>query len=131
MRLKGNRFKQNDVADRFWCKVDKSGDCWEWLACKNKKGYGHFGMADRSNRLAHRVSLWLSGGMDDLNSPLFVCHSCDNPSCVNPDHLFLGTAKANNDDMMKKGRSHDRKAYLINTKELVKNYMSAMTATSS
>lgn len=86
---------------RFWDKVDKSGDCWEWLAHKDGSGYGKF-MLDGSSRLAHRVSADLSG----LSiKGVCVCHKCDNPGCVNPDHFFLGTRGDNNRDRHVKGRS--------------------------
>ena len=87
--------------NRFWEKVDKSGDCWEWTAYKNKAGYGVLGFKT-GNKLAHRVSAKLHGM---VISGLFVCHHCDNPGCVNPEHLFVGTAKDNAVDMTRKGRN--------------------------
>lgn len=94
----------------FWNKVNKDGSvpahmphlgkCWEWTAAKHKQGYGIFG---RSNeRLAHRISWILINGKIPNN--LFVLHSCDNPSCVNPDHLFLGTDLDNAQDRDNKAR---------------------------
>ena len=89
--------------NRFWDKVDKTttpDDCWEWKAVK-LKGYGQFWFKDKM-ALAHRVSWELSFG--PIPNGLNVLHKCDNPSCVNPAHLFLGTPKDNAQDSLKKGR---------------------------
>jgi hypothetical protein len=95
---------------RFWSKVDKSGECWVWTAkalCEN--GYGRFYVGKKPLR-AHRYSWELANG--PITDGLFVCHRCDNPPCVNPAHLFLGTHQDNMQDMVAKGRSRDRrKAY--------------------
>jgi len=91
----------------FWEKVDKTGDCWLWTAGKNKQGYGRFGIyrEGRSFRInAHRVSYFISIG--NINNDLLVCHKCDNPTCVNPSHLFLGTHKDNAIDRVNKGRNN-------------------------
>ena len=86
--------------DRFWEKVDKSGDCHVWTATKNNSGYGVFFVAGRT-LLAHRLVACLGGA--DPCAPV-VMHSCDNPACVNPEHLSAGTHKSNAQDMVAKGR---------------------------
>lgn len=86
--------------NRFWSKVNKTDDCWEWTGGKNSGGYGRF-VVDGSITLAHRYSVELDG-RDPTGK--FVCHHCDNPSCVNPEHLFVGTNHDNVKDMMNKNR---------------------------
>lgn len=85
-----------DPAD-FWKHVDKTARCWLWLGSRNYKGYGLY----RSFK-AHRVAWLLTFG--DIPNGLCVCHACDNPPCVNPSHLWLGTHQANATDKMRKGR---------------------------
>lgn len=94
------RAKQS-FEDRFWSKVDTSGDCWVWTAERTKDGYGRFALHGRSRR-AHRVAYLLCIGQ--IPDGLFVCHRCDNPPCCNPAHLFLGTDLDNVNDSITKGR---------------------------
>lgn len=84
----------------FWEKVQKN-DCWIWTAAKNEKGYGIFCIEGRTYK-AHRLSYLLSVGA--IPEGMCVLHKCDVPSCVNPDHLFIGTRADNNADMLAKGR---------------------------
>ena len=92
------------VKDRFWEKVNVTSDknCWEWQASKMGYGYGQFGISSGKVVLAHRYSWIIHYG--EIPNNLFVLHHCDNPSCVNPKHLFLGTQADNVFDMRNKGR---------------------------
>lgn len=86
-------------------KVAESG-CWEWQAFIGENGYGMFRIGHRMVP-AQRASYIIFNG-DIPNRYILVCHHCDNPKCVNPNHLFLGTHQDNMDDMIKKGRNVKR-----------------------
>lgn len=86
---------------RFWEKVVKTDGCWNWNGTKFQSGYGAIGIGGILKR-AHRVSWELKNG--PITNGLHVLHKCDNPGCVRPDHLFLGTQKDNMVDKTKKGR---------------------------
>jgi hypothetical protein len=90
------------LKERFFKRVDQSGDCWLWTGAKSQ-GYGVLNVRDGS-RLAHRISYELHRGV--IPRGFHVCHHCDTPSCVNPDHLFLGTRFDNMRDAALKGRMH-------------------------
>jgi hypothetical protein len=89
------------LAERFWARVEKSGECWLWTGARLQKGYGSIRIANRAFS-THRVAMALNGAIppDDMA----VLHRCDNPPCVRPEHLFLGTQADNMADMIKKGR---------------------------
>lgn len=89
------------VGDRFWDKVDQSGECWLWQAGRTPKGYGMV-KVNGAHQGAHRVAYELVNG--PIPAGMLVCHRCDTPACVRPDHLFLGSAKTNNRDAIAKGR---------------------------
>lgn len=93
-------------AERFWEKVDRTGGdatCWPWIAGTNHKGYGTFSISHAHSSLAHRISWIMENG--PIPAGKYVLHSCDNPRCVNPRHLFLGSLADNMRDMCEKGRS--------------------------
>lgn len=87
----------------FWNKVDigEINDCWNWKASCNKQGYGHVSFGGKHMQ-SHRVAWELTNG--SIESGMFLCHKCDNPKCVNPNHMFIGTPKDNMQDMITKGR---------------------------
>lgn len=95
---------------RFWFKVDiqDGGRCWEWLGHRNRWGYGAFWLNGKHLR-AHRFVYELIHG--PIPDGLVVMHSCDNPACVRPDHLSLGTHRDNWLDSKKKGRQVQRNLY--------------------
>lgn len=93
--------QQKDI-DRFWPKVNKTDGCWLWTAGKFRFGHGAFQFNGRTCK-AHRIAYELAYG--PIPAGMLVCHQCDNPSCVRPDHLWLGTIKDNNNDRHTKGRT--------------------------
>jgi hypothetical protein len=94
------------LEDRFWQKVDTSGDCWLWTASSNGR-YGKIGNHRDGRKVllyAHRVAWELHNG--PIPEGMVICHTCDTPLCVRIDHLFLGTYSDNTHDAMAKKRMY-------------------------
>lgn len=89
--------KQDPVAN-FWAKVQKTDSCWLWTAALNKDGYGVYGRGEGAHRYSYRLAF------GEIPSGKLVCHRCDNPRCVRPEHLFVGTQKDNIQDALSKNR---------------------------
>jgi hypothetical protein len=103
---KTGRFIKQPLEKRFWEKVDKKGkdDCWLWKGGKGWMGYGRIRDEKKNPKSATHVSWFLKHGEYPTK---YMCHKCDNPSCVNPNHLFEGSPKDNSRDCIKKDR-HSR-----------------------
>lgn len=97
--------RRRPLEDRFWPNVRKTDTCWLWTGSKRSDGYGYIaaGGVRGKNLKAHRVSYELKCG--PIPRGMAVCHHCDVPLCVRPEHLFLGTIQENNHDRHRKGRS--------------------------
>ena len=99
--------KGKSTIERFIEKIDKEGSCWNWNSAMTSTGYGQFhtyenGRDNPTMHTAHRFAWELMRG--PIPEGMLLCHTCDNRRCVNPSHIFLGTAKDNTQDMIKKRR---------------------------
>ena len=93
--------KKASMEERFFQKVNKTDSCWLWTGSLTSRGYGCFGVAGKTTA-AHRYSYQIHTG--EIPQGLIICHSCDVPSCVNPEHLWAGTYADNMKDMVSKDR---------------------------
>ena len=113
---------RGDREAAFWSKVDKSGECWEWMGAKNAQGYGLFHRTGGGNNIrAHTHSLEIATGTK-YEKGMDTCHTCDNPSCVNPAHLYFGSRQQNIDDAWSRGRfpvGEDRPAAKVTELDVV------------
>jgi hypothetical protein len=103
--MAGKKYTPEKRIAIFWSRVDMTGgmfECWEWTATRDSHGYGKFWWGEKMTG-SHRVSWEITNGV--VPDGLFVLHKCDNPPCVNPSHLWLGTKKDNSEDCVRKGRS--------------------------
>jgi hypothetical protein len=98
--------KRLDPVRNWWSKVAVTPECWLWMAARDRDGYGKFAIGlgghDQIHTRAHRFAY--EAFVEPVPEGMVVCHRCDNPPCVRPDHLFVGTPLDNNNDKVAKGR---------------------------
>lgn len=98
------RWPKRTIEERFWSHVRKTDSCWYWQGAHDVGGYGQFMLSATCGHMkTHRLAWeWARG---PIPAGMFICHNCDTPACVRPDHLFLGSNRDNMADMRAKGRS--------------------------
>ena len=103
--MRGNQYKKHPIELRFWEKVTRGdeSECWEWTGFRKPEGYGVFLLKKGRYATASRFAWELTHG--PIPDGLCICHTCDNPPCCNPAHLWLGTRADNNRDKTEKGRN--------------------------
>ena len=113
LKWQSGAMKGLNVADRFWLQLKKTPNCWLWSGATDHDGYGIFSgsIGGVIFKKAHRFSYTLQTG-EVIPSDMVVMHSCDNPRCVNPDHLSLGTSRENMLDKIAKGRANTPRSVL-------------------
>ncbi len=96
--------KRTPIAEQFWRFVERGepDECWEWQGAKDRAGYGWIKHPDRGKLRAARVSFEMHKGPPPDGA--LICHTCDNPPCINPAHLYAGTSQSNMDDKVLRGR---------------------------
>ena len=97
--------------ERFRSYFFEKEGCWEWMGIREERGYGIFRLKYKKRKVmmsAHRLAYWMYYGVNPDDTGLHVMHKCDNPGCVRPDHLRLGTNRENNHDCVRKGRAKKR-----------------------
>lgn len=105
-----------EQAERFFSRFTRAEGCWEWQGHPDEDGYGQMRIGKRRVAKAHRISWMIHKGI--VPDGLCVLHRCDNPPCVNPDHLFLGTSTDNNKDRDSKGRGNAPKGERVRSAKL-------------
>lgn len=119
--------RKSSYLDRFFKKIEKTKSCWIWKGGLDKDGYGQFNFKENNinNHVrSHRFSYFLHKGEIPIN--MNILHKCDNPKCVNPDHLFIGTTQDNVNDRQRKGRSYNGDNLLKIIKRGEENNMSKL-----
>ena len=107
--MKDQPARNRQTPESFWSRVDMTGECWDWQGACNTTGYGSVGWHGRVY-CAHRVAAFLEGMVDTPSAPKkrsdpgHLRHTCDNPKCVRPSHLLVGTQTENMLDMYRKNR---------------------------
>ncbi len=114
----GSKITVSEYVTRFWSYVKKkeSNECWNWTKCVGNQGYGFFGF-DGKNVLTHRFAYECTHGFGSAKGKI-IRHTCDNPSCCNPNHLVSGTAKDNTNDMFERDRARRLKGDECSWKKL-------------